>query len=106
MSSSFQAFTVIENQDGSIACCGNVGGPKIETTIFPYILRGNSLLGIDSGNIPISEKKEIWELFANEWKLDLNGLSKEVTLTELDREIQSILEGVQKGRVIISLGEK
>jgi len=92
------------NLGGSVACCGNVGGPKIETTIFPYILRGNSLLGIDSGNIPISEKKKIWELFANEWKLDLKGLSKEVTLNELDHEIHSILEGAQKGRVIISLG--
>ena len=55
---------------------------------------------------PRDEKKEIWELFANEWKLDLNGLSKEVTLNELDHEIHSILEGAQKGRVIISLGEE
>ena len=94
------------NLSGSVACCGLVGGPKIETTIFPYILRGNSLIGIDSGNIPISEKKEIWDLFAKEWKLDLKGLAKEVTLNELDREIQSILKGKQRGRVLISLAKK
>tara|TARA_B100001750_G_C15400191_1_gene542207 strand:- start:58 stop:1053 length:996 start_codon:yes stop_codon:yes gene_type:complete len=94
------------NLSGSVACCGLVGGPKIETTIFPYILRGNSLIGIDSGNIPISEKKEIWDLFAKEWKLDLKGLAKEVTLNELDHEIQSILKGKQRGRVLISLAKK
>ena len=91
---------------GSVACCGLVGGSTIETTIFPYILRGNSLIGIDSGNIPISEKEEIWMLFANEWKIELNDLSRTITLYELDQEIESILKGGQVGRVIVSLGEK
>ena len=91
---------------GSVACCGLVGGSTIETTIFPYILRGNSLIGIDSGNIPISEKEEIWMLFANEWKIELNDLSRTITLNELDQEIESILKGGQVGRVIVSLGEK
>ena len=91
---------------GSVACCGLVGGSTIETTIFPYILRGNSLIGIDSGNIPISEKEEIWMLFANEWKIELNDLSRTITLNELDKEIESILKGGQVGRVIVSLGEK
>ena len=90
---------------GSVACCGLVGGSTIETTIFPYILRGNSLIGIDSGNIPISEKEEIWMLFANEWKIELNDLSRTITLNELDQEIESILKGGQVGRVIVSLGE-
>ena len=91
---------------GSVACCGLVGGSTIETTIFHYILRGNSLIGIDSGNIPISEKEEIWMLFANEWKIELNDLSRTITLNELDKEIESILKGGQVGRVIVSLGEK
>ena len=91
---------------GSVACCGLVGGSTIETTIFPYILRGNSLIGIDSGNIPISEKEEIWMLFANEWKIELNDLSRTITLNELDQEIESILKGGQVGRDILSLGEK
>ena len=82
-----------------------VGGSTIETTIFPYILRGNSLIGIDSGNIPISEKEEIWTLFSNEWKINLNDLSRTITLNELDQEIESILKGGQVGRVIVSLGE-
>ena len=93
------------NLGGSVACCGLVGGSTIETTIFPYILRGNSLIGIDSGNIPISEKEEIWTLFANEWKINLNDLSRTITLNELDQEIESILKGGQVGRVIVSLGE-
>ena len=56
-------------------------------------------------NIPISEKEEIWTLFANEWKINLNDLSRTITLNELDQEIESILKGGQVGRVIVSLGE-
>ena len=45
-------------------------------------------------------------LFANEWKIELNDLSRTITLNELDQEIESILKGGQVGRVIVSLGEK
>ena len=61
-------------QNGIITVCGNVGGPKFETTVFPFILRGNSLVGIDSANSPIDKRKIIWKHFSSDWKLD--GLEK------------------------------
>jgi alcohol dehydrogenase len=48
---------------GSVACCGNVAGMKFTSSVFPFILRGVSLIGIDSAESDINFKKEIWNLF-------------------------------------------
>tara|TARA_B100000214_G_C23969166_1_gene629216 strand:- start:2303 stop:3295 length:993 start_codon:yes stop_codon:yes gene_type:complete len=88
---------------GAVACSGLVGGPSFESSIFPFILRGNALLGIDSVEIPLQKKLQVWENFASNWKLDLSNLVKEVTLEELEKEISTILEGGQVGRVLVKL---
>ena len=91
-------------QNGIIAVCGNVGGPKFETTVFPFILRGNSLVGIDSANSPIDKRKIIWKHFSSDWKLDgLEKYSKIVDLENLIPEIKNILAGKQTGRIILKL---
>ena len=86
-----------------VACSGLVGGPSFESSIFPFILRGNALLGVDSVEIPIEKKMEVWENFATDWKLDLSSLVKEVKLEELEDEISTILAGDQVGRVVVNL---
>jgi len=91
-------------QNGIITVCGNVGGPKFETTVFPFILRGNSLVGIDSANSPIDKRKMIWKHFSSDWKLDgLEKYSKIVDLENLIPEIKNILAGKQTGRIILKL---
>ena len=88
---------------GAVACSGLVGGPSFESSIFPFILRGNALLGIDSVEIPLEKKLQVWENFASEWKLDLTPLVKEVNLEALENEISTILSGGQVGRVLVNL---
>ena len=88
---------------GAVACSGLVGGPSFESSIFPFISRGNALLGIDSVEIPLSHKEEVWKNFASDWKLDLSKLVKEVPLEGLENEINSILQGGQVGRVLVNL---
>ena len=88
---------------GAVACSGLVGGPSFESSIFPFILRGNALLGIDSVEIPLSQKEAVWKNFASDWKLDLSKLVKEVPLEGLENEINSILQGGQVGRVLVNL---
>tara|TARA_B100000686_G_scaffold314204_1_gene360093 strand:+ start:146 stop:1135 length:990 start_codon:yes stop_codon:yes gene_type:complete len=88
---------------GAVACSGLVGGPSFESSIFPFILRGNALLGIDSVEIPLEQKSQIWERFSSDWKLDLSGLTKEVSLDGLEKEIQTILQGGQVGRIVVNL---
>ena len=88
---------------GAVACSGLVGGPSFESSIFPFILRGNALLGIDSVEIPLEQKSQIWEKFSSDWKLDLAELTKEVSLDELENEIEKILQGNQVGRILVNL---
>ena len=87
---------------GVVACCGNVAGIEVNTTVFPFILRGISLCGIDSAESPLDFKTSIWEKFANEWKLDLSTSTKIIAKQNLQQEIDLILQGGQKGRVVIS----
>lgn len=89
---------------GVVTCCGNVASPELPLTVFPFILRGVTLAGIDSQNCPIGLRQEIWQYLASEWKpSQLNELCREVALSELDTEIELILKGGQIGRVIVSL---
>jgi putative YhdH/YhfP family quinone oxidoreductase len=89
-------------QHGVVSCCGNVGGIEINTTVFPFILRGINLCGIDSAETPIEFKESLWKKFANEWQLDLSGSTKEVSKEQLGEEIQIILQGGQQGRVVLN----
>ena len=91
------------NPGGAVACSGLVGGPSFESSIFPFILRGNALLGIDSVEIPLDEKNHIWKHFASDWKINLEDSIKQVGLEDLPNEIETIFEGGQVGRVLIQL---
>ena len=90
---------------GSVSCCGNVGGFQFTSSVFPFILRGISLIGIDSAESDINFKKKIWELFSDEWSLNLGDFSKVISIIDIDEEIAKILEGKQVGRVVIKHGD-
>lgn len=92
---------------GVVACCGNAGGPDLPLTVYPFILRGISLLGIDSANTPVSVRQEIWQKLAGEWRLDfLEAICREVPLAELSACIDLMLVGKLTGRVLVNLGEE
>ena len=78
-----------------------MAGAKFTSSVFPFILRGVSLVGIDSAESDILFKSELWNLLANEWKINLEDYSKVVSLEDIDIEIQKILNGQQVGRVVI-----
>ena len=91
------------SQRAAIACCGMVGGLSLDTSIFPFILRGLSLFGIDSAESLIDTKKEVWQNFASSWKLEMiDDNIKNISLDELPNEIDKILKGEQIGRVRIA----
>jgi len=88
--------------NGLIVCCGNVGGANFETSVFPFILRSNRLIGIDSAFKPINDKAQIWNLFSNKWSLpNLKDLYRLVSLEDIPFEINKILNGQQTGRVVL-----
>ncbi|RYM05654.1 acryloyl-CoA reductase [Sporolactobacillus sp. THM7-7] len=90
---------------GSVAVCGLTGGSKIPTTVYPFILRGVNLLGIDSVYCPMAERKKIWKRMATDWKprqaLDL--IQKEISLNELPDVLPLILNGRVRGRMVVRL---
>ena len=97
-------ISMISN-NGVVSCCGNVGGAMFTSSVFPFILRGVQLSGVDSAESPIDLKKELWNLLANEWLIDLNNQTKTVNIKEIDNEIKKILDAGQIGRVVIKHGE-
>ncbi len=90
---------------GSVAACGNTGGTTVNTTVFPFILRGVNLLGIDSVFCPMGLRRELWQRLASDLKpTRLDSISREVTLDELPRVIASLLKGGVRGRTVVRLG--
>ncbi|MEK9620253.1 MAG: YhdH/YhfP family quinone oxidoreductase [Flavobacteriales bacterium] len=88
------------SQRAAIACCGMVGGLSLDTSIFPFILRGLTLFGIDSAESLLEVKEEVWKNFATNWKLEnIDQNIKDISLDELPNEIDKILKGEQIGRV-------
>ncbi len=89
---------------GAVASTGLVDSADLPTSVFPFILRGVSLLGIDSGFTPTKLRREIWNKLAGDWKLSqLDQLKIDCNLERLDPEIDKILAGGQRGRVVVDL---
>jgi acrylyl-CoA reductase (NADPH) len=91
---------------GAVAASGNAGGAKLETTVFPFILRGVSLLGMDSVNVPIARRRNLWDRLATDLRpRDLGVHVTEVTLDTLAEALDGIVAGVARGRWIVRIGE-
>lgn len=89
---------------GSVTCCGNVASADLPLTVYPFILRGISLLGIDSQNCPMDVRRRLWAKMAGEWRIDgLDRLKETVPLSELSGHIDMILAGKKKGRTVVDL---
>lgn len=89
---------------GIVTACGLVNGTDLPLTIFPFIIKGIHLAGIDSVNLPIERRPQVWESLAGDWKpADLEQLVTEVGLQELEVRIEQILKGQNTGRVLVNV---
>jgi putative quinone oxidoreductase, YhdH/YhfP family len=89
---------------GCVACCGVAGGAELPLTVYPFILRGLTLSGIDSAWCPDDERADIWKRLASDWKLDkLSECRTVVTLDQLPDFVPRILQGENIGRVVVDL---
>jgi acrylyl-CoA reductase (NADPH) len=88
----------------AVAASGNAGGPKLETTVFPFILRGVALLGMDSVTVPIERRRHIWDRLATDLRpRELGVHATEVTLATLDDALDGIVAGAARGRWIVRI---
>ncbi len=90
---------------GAVTCCGNVGSTELHSSIFPFILNGITLLGIDSVNCPVDMRMQVWNRVASDWKLEhLDKITTELpSLEALDERIELILAGKSRGRAIVKI---
>ncbi len=89
---------------GVVTTCGSVASTELNMTVFPFILRGISLVGISAQNYPMNLRKSLWKKLADAWKPnDLLNIYKEIRLEELSENIDLILQGKLKGRTIVKL---
>ena len=91
---------------GAIASCGLAGGHELHTTVMPFIIRGISLLGINSANTPYPLRAQIWQRLASDWKpRQLSQIAtQEVTLDQLKPCFERLLAGGALGRTVVQIG--
>jgi acrylyl-CoA reductase (NADPH) len=86
----------------TVAASGNAGGAKLETTVFPFILRGVALLGMDSVTVPIARRRAIWDRLATDLRpRELGAHVTEVGLADLDPALDAIVAGSARGRWVV-----
>jgi acrylyl-CoA reductase (NADPH) len=92
------------NRGGAVAACGNASGPALVTTVFPFILRGAALLGIDSAYFAIAKRRRIWERLATDLRpRSLAERVTEVTLDTLEPALDAIRAGEARGRWVVRI---
>ena len=90
--------------DGVVTCCGLVGSPELNVNVFPFILRGVRLIGIDSVEMAMDKRLAVWQRMASEWKIDtLEEMVDEVGLEGLEEKVQGMLKGQLKRKVLVNL---
>jgi acrylyl-CoA reductase (NADPH) len=89
---------------GSVATCGLTQSPMLNTPLHPFILRGVNLLGVASAETPIERKHLIWKKLSKRWKPEnLEIISRECSLDELDEKIDLMLKGQTTGRIVVNM---
>ena len=92
--------------NGTVTCCGNAASGNLPLNVYPFILRGVKLVGIDSAQCPMNRRKEIWQKLATNWDVKfLDSMSTIITLEELGGVIDRMLQGKIRGRTVVHLRE-
>jgi acrylyl-CoA reductase (NADPH) len=94
------------NYGGSIAISGNAGGVAVTTSVFPFILRGVNVLGIDSVLMPLDRRIALWQRIATDLRpphLE-DAISQEVSLEEAPGALEAIHRGAVRGRTVVRVG--
>ena len=89
---------------GAVTCCGMVASPELSLTVFPFILRGVRLIGVDSALCPMPLRQALWAKLAADWRVDvLPEIAQTCNLADLDAQIGRMLTGQMRGRAVVTL---
>jgi acrylyl-CoA reductase (NADPH) len=91
--------------DGTVAAVGLAADMKLNTTVAPLILRGVSLLGVNSANTPMAVRQMIWNKLAIEWRPDqVHDQVRTIDFDELPTHFDAYLKGMVRGRTVVRIG--
>ncbi|NCU95207.1 MAG: acryloyl-CoA reductase [Betaproteobacteria bacterium] len=97
-------LTRVMQQRGLIAAYGNASGTDLVTTVFPFILRGVALVGIDSASTGMPQRQRVWQRLASDLKpRHLVDCCREITLSEVVATCQALVDGRHSGRSVVRL---
>ncbi|WP_421654807.1 zinc-binding dehydrogenase [Leptothermofonsia sp. ETS-13] len=100
--SAMLATVLKSTRGGCVTACGLVGGAELSTTVYPFILRGVCLQGIDSANCPMPPRLALWHKLATDWKpANLKNMAQMIDLSQLPEQIDRVLQGQSVGRVVV-----
>ena len=89
---------------GGVSACGLASSDSFSSTVFPFIIRGVSLLGVDSVYIPLSDKQHIWQRVASDMKLpNLQNLCEEISLEQTPEYLNRFIQAKVVGRYLVNL---
>ena len=93
-------------QNGVIASFGNAGGTELHTTVFPFILRGVRLIGIDSAATAMPLRQKIWQRLATDLHpKNLAQITDTIPFADLPKKFSLLIQGKQRGRTVVRIGE-
>jgi putative YhdH/YhfP family quinone oxidoreductase len=93
-------------QGAAVAASGNTSGGALETTVFPFILRGVALIGIDSANTPIVQRRLVWECLAHDLRPEgMEDSIREIGLEDLPDALDAIVRGEARGRWLVRVAQ-
>jgi acrylyl-CoA reductase (NADPH) len=98
-------LTRTTRQDGAIASFGNAGGAELHTTVYPFILRGIRLLGVDSAATAMPLRAGIWQRLAGELRpAQLGRVARTIPFKQLPQSFTAMMHGQSHGRVVVRIG--
>jgi putative YhdH/YhfP family quinone oxidoreductase len=93
-------------QGGTIASIGLAASMNLNTTVAPFILRGVSLLGIDSGYTPMPLRQEVWRRLADDMRpRHLKEMTRTIPFESLPSAFEGLLKGAAKGRIVVDMAD-
>ncbi len=98
--------SVIKQVDkgGAVVIIGNVTGDTFQSTVYPFLLRGVALLGVESAETSMELRTRLWEKLANEWKIDcFDKIHRTIQFDELIDDLRKMLNGTQSKKVVVEI---
>ncbi len=92
------------DKEGVIAVCGLVGSADLPLTVFPFILNGIHLVGVDSAQVKMAQRQKIWQYWANDWTVpDLGQYLETLSLEQVPAALEQMLAGQSQGKKLVQI---